>query len=103
MTNVARIAQLKAEIEKLESADKAFSEKPLNHQVAIRLHKLLCHHNHTDGCGWEYEGTTNGGEDWKGYAHARYLTKANKLLDFCCFNTIEPEVAINLIIEMNNL
>ena len=44
--------------------------------VAEELHRIQCHHNHTDACGWFYE-------DWNdkiGYSRKSYLEKAKKLL-----------------------
>jgi hypothetical protein len=46
--------------------------------LAVALHTLLCHWNHTDACGWEYE---TGEIAWaQGYAHTQYLEKARNVL-----------------------
>ncbi len=90
MSNKDAIARLRAEADALEASDKAFNELPEDHRLAITLHKMLCHLNHTDGCGWEYEyltrpvGWTGASvPDWNGYAHGRYLAKARHV-QACC-------------------
>lgn len=50
-----------------------------NTELAEALHDTLCTLNHTDMCGWYYE-QYNGVADWNGYAHGRYLVKADKLM-----------------------
>jgi polyferredoxin len=53
---------------------------PKNKQIAVFLHSKLCHHNHTDYCGWYYE--INGlDDDWSRSVHEEYLEKADKLLE----------------------
>ena len=52
---------------------------PENERLAIWLHSKLCHHNHTDGCGFFY-GVHDLEDDWTEYAHAEYLEKANEAL-----------------------
>ncbi len=99
MTNTARIAELKAEIAKLEEAERVLATMGPEHRVAISLHKMLCHHNHTDGCGWEYE-MAGGNHEWEGHAHARYLIKAKKLVGFCKRHHVAEDTAIQLIEEM---
>ena len=47
-------------------------------KVAVKLHDLFCHSNHTDGCGWLYE-VRDGIHDWRG-DHESYLQKATKLV-----------------------
>lgn len=48
-------------------------------ELAEALHDMLCQFNHTDMCGWWYEGTEES-PNWGGYAHERYLQKARKLM-----------------------
>lgn len=91
-----KIAQLRAEADKLEAADKAFRELPDEHKLAITLHKMLCQWNHTDGCSWEYE-FSNGQVEWHGHAHNRYLTKALTVKKFCSNHGITTDVAIDLL------
>lgn len=62
----------------------------INHELAEFLHTELCNHNHTDGCGWFYEGN-----DWEGYAHKKYLEKANKILETeVCIEDIKKIIKI---------
>lgn len=98
MSNAAKIAELEKEIAKLKEIDRQFAALPPEHQLAITLHKTLCYHNHTDGCGWEYEYLPNkGGADWNGNAHQRWLLKARKIQAFCKCNSIGVDKAIDLI------
>lgn len=47
--------------------------------IAIQLHKLMCHHNHTDQCGWEYDhGKWNAWDIC--HAHKLYLKKATNVI-----------------------
>lgn len=46
--------------------------------LAELLHKRLCHHNHIDGCGWDYDTWDNTG---KYNARSEYLTKARAVYD----------------------
>lgn len=48
--------------------------------LAVDLHRHLCHWDHTDGCGWEYEITGAGEHSWGGMSHERWLAKAKSLL-----------------------
>lgn len=50
--------------------------------LALALHETLCHWNHVDGCGWQYE------NDWTKWAHERYAKKAKELLKICDFETL---------------
>lgn len=92
MSNTQRIAELKAELEQLEATEKVLATMDPEHRIAIKLHEMLCHHNHVDGCGWEYE-SQNGLPNWDGHAHARYLSKASHVKSFCqCYNVSEDAV-----------
>jgi len=99
MSNAEKIAQLRAEAAALEAADKAFDVLPEEYKLAITLHSLLCHWNHTDGCSWEYEKYEGPNKDinWNGHAHAEYLRKSRKILSFCNCNKISPEDAIKIL------
>lgn len=46
------------------------SEEELK-KVAALLHDQFCPHNHTDGCGWFYEGGYD--DTWGATTHSRYL------------------------------
>jgi hypothetical protein len=95
-SNADKIAELRAEADKLEAAEKAFKALPADEQLAITLHSLLCHWNHTDGCSWEYEGS-GGKTDWNGYAHKEYLTKGRKMLAFCQCKGISSKDAVKIL------
>jgi len=104
MSNKETIARLRAEADALEAADKAFSELPEEHRLAITLHSMLCHHNHVDGCGWEYEylQKPNGwvgpsAPDWSGHAHGRYLQKALVVKGYCNQLGIPVDKAVDLL------
>lgn len=104
MSNKDAIARLRAEADALEAADKAFNELPEDQRLAITLHTLLCRWNHTDGCGWEYEylQKPSGWEgpsapDWNGYAHSRYLLKAQTVLKCCQRHKISANDAIEIL------
>lgn len=96
MSNADKIAELRAEADRLEAADREFKALLPEHQLAISLHSLLCHHNHVDGCGWEYEGYS-GHTDWGGHAHGRYLGKARRILIQCSDHNISADVALEII------
>jgi hypothetical protein len=101
MSNKETIARLRSEADALEAADKVFSELPEDERLAITLHDLLCHSNHVDACGWEYEylEKPRGWEgpsvpDWKGHAHSRYLIKARRVQTCCRENHVSVDGAI---------
>lgn len=91
-----KIAALRREADEMEAAEQAFRDLPEDERLAITLHSLLCHWNHTDGCGWEYEGSGNK-TDWNGWAHAEYLKKGRKLLSFCQCNNISTDHAVAIL------
>lgn len=95
-TNADKIAALRREADELEAAEKAFRALPEDEQLAITLHSMLCHWNHTDGCSWEYEGS-GGKTDWNGHAHKQYLEKGRKMLSFCNCNGILAKHAIAIL------
>src|SRR6478609_3883476 len=68
------LARMQQELEDVREEAAKRAALPEDKQLAIELHELLCHWNHTDGCGWYYE------KDWVGYAHERYLEKARGVL-----------------------
>ena len=98
MLNTDRIKELEEEIKKLQEADAKFLALTPEQQLAITLHKMLCHHNHVDGCGWEYEyNSQTKSTEWNGHAHSRYLSKAQKISRACERLNIKVEDAIGLI------
>jgi hypothetical protein len=58
-------------------------------ELAIFLHKELCHYNHADGCSWEYEKDRK--TPWCGlyFAHNEYLGMARRMLEVSDFDTIK--------------
>lgn len=91
-TEIARRKQELAELEqKLEEA----KTEPEDIRLARQLHDLLCQWNHTAGCSWYYE-SKNKKEDWTGYAHDRYLTKARRLTHQCQTKNISTQDAIEI-------
>jgi hypothetical protein len=71
------IEQKKAELVELEKKQELFNSLPENLRLAEILHKIQCHSNHADGCGWYYE---KWGQIPLGYAHAEYIKRANKFI-----------------------
>lgn len=69
----ANVNKLKAELHRAEEALTQTIAKapkcPLEHiqRLATALHKLVCHHNHVDGCGWEYGSWDNPLADQQSY------------------------------------
>ena len=47
--------QYKIEVLQLEKQIASLEVTTCAQDLAIKLHDLTCTHNHTDGCGWEYE------------------------------------------------
>lgn len=95
--NTDRIARLRAEADQLEAQDKAFSALKDNEKLAIQLHGMLCHSNHIDGCGWDYEMLTGNIDDWSGGAHGRYLGKANNIINACDHRDINPRSILAMV------
>lgn len=77
---VAKAEQALAAAEaELKEAEAASHESTPEQQLAIGLHSALCHSNHTDMCGWEYEIQGSDGHQWDRHAHSSYLKKAEAL------------------------
>lgn len=95
MSNAEKIKKLQEEIDSLQAIDNAFNAMPSEQQLAVQLHTLLCHYNHTDGCSWDYE-NSGGRIDWKGHAHGRYLEKALLVQTFCNKVGIKANDAVEL-------
>ena len=96
VNNTDKIAQLKAEIEKLQAEQDAFDRQTPEEKLAITLHELLCHANHTDGCGWFYD-IKDGIHNWNSDGHARYMHKACCVITSCRKNGVSSDFAINLL------
>jgi len=62
--------------------------------LAETLHKLLCHHNHTDGCDWCYI-------EWDApdlrSAKARYVRVAKVVQDWAKEHNVSSAATINLL------
>lgn len=55
----------------------AISKRREKYRPAAQLaHDLLCPYNHTDGCGWHYEG-----DEWGADAHDRWLRNIEKVVE----------------------
>lgn len=91
----AEIARRKQELAELETQLEVAKTEPDDYRLARELHTLLCKWNHTDGCGWYYE-FKDKQEDWTGYAHDRYLTKARRLTHQCQNKNISTQDAIEI-------
>jgi len=89
------IARRKQELAELEQKLKEAQAEPEDIRLARQLHNLLCHWNHTDGCGWYYE-VKNKKEDWTGQAHDRYLGKARMLIHQCKEKAVGTQFAIEI-------
>jgi hypothetical protein len=98
MSNAEKIAELRKEADALEAADNNFRALPEDERLAITLHSMLCHANHTDGCSWGYEESGDKTE-WNGYAHKRYLEKSRRVLVF----THSQSITVDSVIELINL
>ena len=70
----ARRAELERELEELDDEEQEFNSLTPDQQLAEALHKVLCHYNHTDMCGWFYG-------SWKAPRdeHRRYVEKAHQV------------------------
>lgn len=85
MENIdSKIANLKREIVELETRKKKLEPDPIANsfsgKLAEYLHDKFCRTNHIDGCSWHYEINRSGKIDWSGYAHAEYLSEADRLI-----------------------
>jgi hypothetical protein len=74
---------------------KRISLDPQDTDLAEFLHKGICHHNHTDGCGWHYD---NG--DWTSYARKHYLEKARKVNKMIKKYNMRPDQIKDLLTEV---
>lgn len=72
-----QIEHLQGQIESLQAQKKHLEETDPRKRFAIWYHGKFCRHNHTDGCGWEYE-VSKGIHDWKGSTHQHWLADSQK-------------------------
>lgn len=74
------IAETEEKLKKLYAQRTAHEKLTPTQRLAGRLHSLLCHWNHTDGCSWEYEKDSNNIDKWDGNDHRPYFAKAESIL-----------------------
>lgn len=55
MITLAELNAAKEKVAELEKQYLADISRPVELQIADRIHDISCHFNHTDGCGWWYE------------------------------------------------
>ncbi len=86
-----KIAELKQQLENAQNQSRAIQQQiieatkeeeaarlaPLR-ETAERAHRLLCPHNHTDGCSWEYE--AGAASHWDCDAHKRWLGYVDRMV-----------------------
>lgn len=89
-----KISAQREELAKLEQQLQTLESEPVDKQLARELHRVVCTHNHTDGCGWFYE-PEEGERAWTGNEHQEYLGRAQKLMRFCNKLNITTEQAID--------
>jgi hypothetical protein len=76
--------------------DEAAKQLTPDQKLAIQLHDALCHHNHTDGCGWHYE-IKNKVHEWsRGSTHDGWLSRARKISHFCLTKNVPVDTAIDI-------
>ena len=97
----SQISALEDQLENLRRQkaieDRAQAQLTPEQKLAIHLHEALCHHNHTDGCGWHYEIDKNKVHSWaKGSTHEGWLSRARKISAFCDSKHVQVDVAIDL-------
>lgn len=75
ITNVDNeIVKVQQELERLKKEKERQQSLTNEEYLAEWLHSKYCSHNHTDGCGWEYE------RNWDGTQHKEYLKKSKNIL-----------------------
>lgn len=81
------LAQELAEVtECIEEKKQEQAELTPAHALAEELHAHLCHHNHTDGCGWFYDNWHKQLADFS--ARKKYLEMAQRMLEIADLETI---------------
>lgn len=96
------IAEKTAEIDRLKKAEEELDKLGVEYKMAIRLHECLCHHNHTDGCGWHYE-IKNGIHDWNGREHQFWLFMTKNFYSRLAAENISEEIAFKVFSIFQNL
>lgn len=89
---IKRRAEIEAELRQLEAEMERLNALTPAQEMAEALHEAWCRLNHTDGCGWGYEGN-----DWLGHAHRSWHRKAQRILmEF-------PEISTQRALEIGRL
>lgn len=92
MRNITRdidkeIIETQKKLDELQKEKVRLDMMPEDQRLAEHLHEMKCHHNHIDGCAWDYE-TAKQHTDWSGHAHKEWLEKANNLLKIADYGAI---------------
>jgi hypothetical protein len=74
------ITETEAALKKLYARREAIAKRTPEMEVASKLHGLMCHSDHAEGCFWFYEQDLNKVEKWGDNTHARYLVKAKAIV-----------------------
>jgi len=99
---MAKLTELKAERARLDreiAAEENFEKRLAGNDayaIADLLHDKLCHQNHVDGCGYEYE-------TWSEkilVRKAEWLVKAHKLVELCLKEGVEPGKFVKKMLEI---
>ena len=93
-----KIAELEAELQEVRKEKEAFVALSNDRQLAILLHEILCHWNHTDGCSWHYE-MDKGKHRWDNQAHSSYLKKAQAIIKQAGDMSIKDMITLFKIME----
>ena len=80
LTPEQRIAQLEEELRDAKHYKEMLDSLPEPRRIATLLHDRFCRSNHTNGCGWEYEGSGNSA-NWDRHAHKRWLEKGHEFMN----------------------
>lgn len=73
--NEERLRRIRESLERLKQEEKQLLGLSPTQIIADEIHTLMCHWNHTDGCGWEYESWSQ-----PGWSRMQYINKALELL-----------------------
>jgi cell division septum initiation protein DivIVA len=86
-----QIAALEKELKKAKDQERKLSSgSPV--AVADFMHEKMCHHNHVDGCGWDYESW-----DRPGSTRQSWMDKATTLLANAKQEGITPSQVVLMI------
>lgn len=93
------IAELEQRLATLRQRQKELETMTPEKRLAVELHRIMCHWNHTDGCGWYYEvsgyNTPQETHNWEtGSTHADYLKKAQRAI------ALLPNVPVDTILDV---